>query len=67
MGKDKRYNKKTRNICFAYEGGHKALEYLDAHNRSNYIGGKSGYVIDLILKDMKEKGLISEEECRTKL
>lgn len=50
----------TRNVCFAYKEGHVALRYFDAHNRRNYIGGKSGYVIDLILKDMREKGLLDE-------
>lgn len=65
--KSDNFKKVTRNICFAYEDGHRALEYFDAHDKSNYVGGKSGYVIDLILKDMKEKGLITEKECRLKL
>lgn len=47
------YKKVTRTFSFAYEDGHKALEYLDRVGKTVF-GGKSGYIIGLILKDMEK-------------
>ena len=51
------YRKQVRTISFAYEDGHKALRYLDSITPRTVAGGKSGYVVGLILEDMKRKGI----------
>lgn len=47
------YKKIPRTFSFAYEDGYKALEYLDKIGKT-VVGGKSGYIINLILQDMQK-------------
>lgn len=47
------YKKIPRTFSFAYEDGYKALEYLDKVGKT-VVGGKSGYIINLILQDMRK-------------
>lgn len=56
------YKKQARTISFAYEKGYKALKYFDSINPRNFVGGKSGYVVNLILEDMKKRGIEIEIE-----
>lgn len=46
------FKKIPRTFSFAYEDGYKALEYLDKIGKT-VVGGKSGYIIKLILQDME--------------
>lgn len=48
------YKKIPRTFSFAYEDGYKALEYLDKIGKT-VVGGKSGYIVNLILQDMEKK------------
>lgn len=48
------YKKIPRTFSFAYEDGYKALEYLDKVGKT-VVGGKSGYIINLILQDMQRQ------------
>ena len=45
------HKKITRTFSFAYEDGYRALEYWDKVGKTMF-GGKSGYIINLILQDM---------------
>ena len=47
------HKKITRTFSFAYEDGYRALEYLDKVGKTMF-GGKSGYIINLILQDMEK-------------
>ena len=47
------HKKITRTFSFAYEDGYRALEYLDKVSKTMF-GGKSGYIINLILQDMEK-------------
>lgn len=51
------YKKQARTISFAYEDGYKALEYFDSITPRTVAGGKSGYIVNLILEDMRRKGI----------
>lgn len=46
------FKKIPRTFSFAHEDGYKALEYLDKVGKT-VVGGKSKYIINLILKDME--------------
>lgn len=47
------YKKISRTFSFAYEDGYRALEYLDKIGKT-VVGGKSGYIVNLILQDMNK-------------
>ena len=47
------YKKIARTFSFAYEEGYRALEYLDKVGKT-VVGGKSGYIVNLILQDMEK-------------
>ena len=47
------YKKIPRTFSFAGEQGYKALAYLDQVGKT-VVGGKSGYIISLILQDMQK-------------
>lgn len=49
------FKKIQRTFSFAHEDGYKALAYLDKIGTS-VVGGKSKYIINLILKDMELNG-----------
>ena len=49
------YKKKQRTLSFAYEKGYKALDYLERMGE-NTVGGKSGYIVKLLLEDMQRNG-----------
>ena len=49
------YKKKQRTLSFAYEEGYKALDYLERMGE-NTVGGKSGYIVKLLLEDMQRNG-----------
>lgn len=51
------YKKIARTFSFAYEEGHKALHYLDKVGKT-VVGGKSGYIVNLILQDMEKNKAI---------
>ena len=51
--KKNQHKKIPRTFSFAYEDGYKALEYLDKVGKT-VVGGKSGYIVSLILKDMEK-------------
>lgn len=59
MSKGNIYKKKLRTFSFAYEDGYKALDYLDKIGKT-VVGGKSGYIVNLILQDMERKQKIGE-------
>lgn len=48
------YKKKVRTFSFAYEDGYMALDFLDEISKS-VVGGKSGYLVSLILQDMERR------------
>lgn len=47
------HKKIARTFSFAYEEGYRALEYLDKVGKT-VVGGKSGYIVNLILQDMEK-------------
>lgn len=49
------YKKKQRTLSFAYEEGYKALDYLERMGEIT-VGGKSGYIVKLLLEDMQRNG-----------
>lgn len=50
--------KKIKAICFAYEDGHEALEWLETEGR-NFRGGMSNYIVRLLLEDkLKRTGKV---------
>ena len=53
------HKKIQRTFSFAYEDGYQALEFLDEIGRT-VVGGKSGYIINLILQDMQKRKQIGE-------
>lgn len=59
QSKENLYKKQQKTFSFAYEHGYRALEYLEKVGKT-VVGGKSGYIINLILQDMERREKIGE-------